>query len=48
MANVTASTPIELVEEVYASLPDRVSLGHDRLGRPLTLCDGEVIRGILN
>ncbi len=36
---VTASTPIELVERVYASLPDNVQLGRERLGRPLTLAE---------
>src|SRR5262245_3551081 len=36
---VTATTPIELVEEVYARLPERVALGRDRLGRGLTLAE---------
>jgi len=36
---VTANTPIELVEQVYATLADRVALGRDRLGRPLTLTE---------
>jgi aconitate hydratase len=36
---VTATTPIELVEQVYASLPDRVAIGRRRLGRPLTLTE---------
>jgi len=36
---VTANTPIELVEQVYATLADRVGLGRDRLGRPLTLTE---------
>src|SRR5258706_11646872 len=36
---VTATTPIELVEQVYASLPDRVEIGRRRLGRPLTLTE---------
>ena len=36
---VTASTPIELVEEVYARLPERVALARDRLGRGLTLAE---------
>jgi aconitate hydratase len=35
----TASTPIELVESVYASLPENVQIGRDRLGRPLTLTE---------
>jgi aconitate hydratase len=37
--SVSASTPIELVNAVYASLPERVSLGRTRLGRPLTLAE---------
>ncbi len=36
---VSASTPIELVERVYASLPGNVQLGRERLGRPLTLAE---------
>ncbi len=36
---VTASTPIELVNEVYRRLPDRVALGRERLGRPLPLTE---------
>ncbi len=36
---VTASTPIELVEAVYGSLPDRAATGRSRLGRPLTLTE---------
>src|SRR5690606_34895898 len=36
---VTASTPIELVEAVYAKLPGNVALGRERLGRPLTLTE---------
>ncbi len=34
-----ASTPIELVERVYATLPERAALGRQRLGRPLTLTE---------
>jgi aconitate hydratase len=34
-----AGTPIELVQGVYATLPDRVALGRERLGRPLTLTE---------
>ena len=34
-----ASTPIELVERVYATLPERATLGRQRLGRPLTLTE---------
>jgi len=37
--SVAASTPIELVERVYGSLPERSTLGRQRLGRPLTLTE---------
>ncbi|MET0663150.1 MAG: aconitate hydratase, partial [Ilumatobacteraceae bacterium] len=37
--HATATTPISLVESVYASLPERVALGRERLGRPLTLTE---------
>ena len=36
---VTASTPIELIEEVYARLHERVAVGRNRLGRGLTLAE---------
>jgi aconitate hydratase len=36
---VSATTPIELVEAVYAKLPANVQLGRERLGRPLTLAE---------
>jgi aconitate hydratase len=36
---VSATTPIDLVRRVYASLPERVALGRQRLGRPLTLAE---------
>ena len=36
---VTAGTPIELVEGVYATLADRVAGGRQRFGRPLTLTE---------
>src|SRR6476620_1714964 len=36
---VTAGTPIELVQQVYSSLPDRVATAGRRLGRPLTLAE---------
>jgi aconitate hydratase len=36
---VSATTPIELVQSVYASLPARVAIGQARLGRPLTLTE---------
>ncbi|MGB3733856.1 MAG: aconitate hydratase [Ilumatobacter sp.] len=35
----TATTPIELVDAVYAALPGNVQIGRDRLGRPLTLTE---------
>jgi aconitate hydratase len=36
---VSAGTPIELVEGVYATLPANADLGRQRLGRPLTLAE---------
>jgi aconitate hydratase len=36
---VTAGTPIELVEGVYATLAERVEAGRARFGRPLTLTE---------
>jgi aconitate hydratase len=36
---VAANTPIELIEAVYASLPERVAIGRRRLGRSLTLAE---------
>ena len=36
---VTTTTPIELVDEVYGRLRDRVALGRERLGRPLTFAE---------
>ncbi len=36
---VSAGTPIELVEGVYATLPERLAAGKARLGRPLTLTE---------
>ena len=36
---VTAGTPIELVQSVYAKLPGRVAAGRARFGRPLTLTE---------
>ena len=36
---VTAGTPIELVQGVYAQLPGRVAAGRTRFGRPLTLTE---------
>ncbi|MHB1855758.1 MAG: aconitase family protein, partial [Acidimicrobiales bacterium] len=39
MPAVTAITPVELIEAVYARLPERVEIGRRRLGRPLTLTE---------
>jgi len=36
---VTARTPLNLVEQVYERLPERVAMGRERLGRPLTLAE---------
>jgi aconitate hydratase len=36
---VEANTPIELIEGVYATLEERVAIGRERLGRPLTLAE---------
>ncbi len=40
---VTATTPIELVEGVYATLASSTELGRRRLGRPLTLTEKTLI-----
>ncbi len=40
---VSATTPIELVEGVYATLPSNAELGRKRLGRPLTLTEKTLI-----
>lgn len=39
MATVSPTTPIELVEQVYASLPGNVEIARTRLDRPLTLTE---------
>jgi aconitate hydratase len=39
MSTVTATTPIELVDEVYGRLPARAALARERLGRPVTLAE---------
>jgi aconitate hydratase len=36
---VSSTTPVQLVDQVYARLPERVALGRERLGRPLTLAE---------
>jgi len=38
-SQISATTPIELVEQVYARLPQRAALGRERLGRSLTLAE---------
>src|SRR3954462_15656459 len=40
---VEATTPIELVQQVYATLPERVATGRRRLGRGLTLTEKVLI-----
>jgi aconitate hydratase len=45
---VSATTPIELVQEVYARLPQRVALGRERLGRGLTLAEKVLINHLRN
>ena len=48
MSTVTASTPIELVEGVYATLPERVAIGRERLGRPLTLTEKILVNHLVD
>src|SRR5215212_2618843 len=48
MTTVSASTPIELVEGVYATLPERAALGRERLGRPLTLTEKVLVNHLLD
>ncbi len=36
---MTASTPVEFVQDVYAGLPERIAVGRRLLGRPLTLAE---------
>jgi len=45
---VSASTPIELVEAVYAKLPANAQLGRQRLGRPLTLAEKILINHLVD
>ena len=45
---VSATTPIELVEAVYAKLPGNAQLGRDRLGRPLTLAEKILINHLVD
>ena len=39
ITTASATTPIELVEEVYGRLAERVAFGRDHLGRPLTAAE---------
>ncbi|MFN3254165.1 MAG: aconitate hydratase [Ilumatobacter sp.] len=44
----SATTPIELVESVYGTLAERVQLGRERLGRPLTLTEKILINHLVD
>ncbi len=46
--SVSASTPVELVRSVYASLGQRVAIGRRRLGRPLTLAEKILINHLVD
>ncbi|MEY2996476.1 MAG: aconitase, partial [Actinomycetota bacterium] len=48
MSTVTAGTPIELVNKVYANLPERVAIGRQRLGRPLTLAEKILVNHLVD
>lgn len=39
MEPVTAGTPVDLIQAVYARLPERARLARTRLGRPVTLAE---------
>jgi aconitate hydratase len=45
---VSATTPVELVEAVYAKLATNVQLGRERLGRPLTLAEKILINHLVD
>jgi aconitate hydratase len=45
---VTSTTPIELVDEVYATVAERVALGRERLGRPLTLTEKILVNHLVD
>ncbi len=45
---VTAGTPLDLVEGVYATLPDRVAVARRRLGRPLTLTEKVLVNHLVD
>ena len=38
-SSVGPNTPISLIEAAYARLPERVAVGRERLGRPLTFAE---------
>lgn len=46
--HVAASTPIELVNRVYGTLDERLRVGRERLGRPLTLAEKILINHLDN
>jgi aconitate hydratase len=45
---VSAGTPIELVNKVYGTLPERAALGRKRLGRPLSLAEKILINHLVD
>ena len=45
---VTAGTPVELVEAVYAKLAANVATGRSRLGRPLTLAEKILVNHLVD
>ncbi len=45
---VSATTPVELVEAVYERLTERVALGRERLGRPLTLTEKILVNHLVD
>ena len=48
MSTVSASTPIELVEGVYATLTERTEGARQRLGRPLTLTEKILVNHLVD
>lgn len=48
MSSISSGTPVELVNNVYATLAERVSLGRQRLGRPLTLTEKILINHLVD
>ena len=45
---VAASTPIELINGVYATLDERIGAGRERLGRGLTLAEKILVNHLDN